>query len=48
MIRSNGKDHSVPCVWFRTVFCFMGFIQKGMHKNILENSGHDFSDAFHC
>lgn len=26
----------------------MGFIQKEMHKNILENSGCDSHDALHC
>lgn len=24
----------------------MGFIQKEMHKNILEDSGHDSSDVY--
>lgn len=35
-------------MWFRTVFCLTGFIQKEMHKNVLENSGHDSSDTLHC
>ena len=41
MRRNNGKWYSVPCVWFSIAFCFSGFNQKEVNKNIFENSGPD-------